>query len=775
MPGPGRGPKGPKPKIKNPGKLFARLMGYVFKRYGILYILVIIGILLSVLCNTQGTMFMQTLIDDYITPMVQNHSNDYSSLLGAIGRVAGFYALGVIATFAYNKLLIYISQGSIKHLRDDLFTHMQDLPIRYFDTHSHGDIMSVYTNDIDTLRQVISQSIPQLLNSVVTIVNVFIYMMILNIPLTVITLIMVAITVFITGKFASFSSRYFLAQQEDLGKVNGFIEEMLNGQKVVKVFTHEQQNIEDFNKLNDQLFDSIKHLRDDLFTHMQDLPIRYFDTHSHGDIMSVYTNDIDTLRQVISQSIPQLLNSVVTIVNVFIYMMILNIPLTVITLIMVAITVFITGKFASFSSRYFLAQQEDLGKVNGFIEEMLNGQKVVKVFTHEQQNIEDFNKLNDQLFDSAYNANRYSNYLGPVNAQIGNLSYVLCAMIGGVMALGGFGGLTLGKLASFLTFNKSFNMPISQVSMQLNSVVMALAGSERIFKLLDEKPETDDGYVTLVNAREENGVLTETTESTGIWAWKHVHQADGSVDYIRLTGDVVFDDVDFGYVPEKIVLHNVDLYATPGQKIAFVGSTGAGKTTITNLINRFYDIQDGKIRYDGININKIKKADLRHSLGIVLQDTHLFTATVMENIRYGKLDATDEEVYAAARLANADTFIRQLPDGYQTVLTGDGANLSQGQRQMIAIARAAIANPPVLILDEATSSIDTRTERIVQDGMDKLMAGRTTFVIAHRLSTVRNSDCIIVLEQGRVIERGNHDQLIAAKGKYYQLYTGKSV
>lgn len=631
MPGPGRGPKGPKPKIKNLGKLFARLMGYVFKRYGILYILVIIGILLSVLCNTQGTMFMQTLIDDYITPMVQNHSNDYSSLLGAIGRVAGFYALGVIATFAYNKLLIYISQGSIKHLRDDLFTHMQDLPIRYFDTHSHGDIMSVYTNDIDTLRQVISQSIPQLLNSVVTIVNVFIYMIILNIPLTVITLIMVAITVFITGKFASFSSRYFLAQQEDLGKVNGFIEEMLSGQKVVKVFTHEQQNIEDFNKLN------------------------------------------------------------------------------------------------------------------------------------------------DQLFDSAYNANRYSNYLGPVNAQIGNLSYVLCAMIGGVMALGGFGGLTLGKLASFLTFNKSFNMPISQVSMQLNSVVMALAGSERIFKLLDEKPETDDGYVTLVNAREENGVLTETTESTGIWAWKHVHQADGSVDYIRLTGDVVFDDVDFGYVPEKIVLHNVDLYATPGQKIAFVGSTGAGKTTITNLINRFYDIQDGKIRYDGININKIKKADLRHSLGIVLQDTHLFTATVMDNIRYGKLDATDEEVYAAARLANADTFIRQLPDGYQTVLTGDGANLSQGQRQMIAIARAAIANPPVLILDEATSSIDTRTERIVQDGMDKLMAGRTTFVIAHRLSTVRNSDCIIVLEQGRVIERGNHDQLIAAKGKYYQLYTGKSV
>ena len=629
MPGP-RGPKGPKPKIENPGRLLKRLMGYILKKYGVLYALVIIGILASVMCNTQGTMFMQKLIDDYITPMIEIGSADYGPLLHAIGKVAGFYALGVVATFLYNKLLIYISQGTIKNLRDDLFTHMQDLPIRYFDTHSHGNIMSVYTNDIDTLRQMISQSIPQLLNSIVTIVNVFIYMVILNIPLTILTLVMVAITVFMTGKFAGFSSRYFLAQQQDIGKVNGFIEEMLNGQKVVKVFTHEEQNIEDFNKLN------------------------------------------------------------------------------------------------------------------------------------------------DQLYDSAYNANRYSNYLGPVNAQIGNISYVLCAMIGGMMALSGFSGLTLGKLASFLTFNKSFNMPISQVSIQLNSVVMALAGSERIFKLLDEEPETDDGYVTLVNVKEENGQLTETTESTGIWAWKHVHQADGSVEYKRLTGDVVFDDVDFGYVPDKIVLHNVDLYATPGQKIAFVGSTGAGKTTITNLINRFYDIQDGKIRYDGININKIKKADLRHSLGIVLQDTHLFTATVMENIRYGKLDATDEEVYAAARLANADTFIRQLPDGYHTVLTGDGANLSQGQRQMLSIARAAIANPPVLILDEATSSIDTRTERIVQDGMDKLMAGRTTFIIAHRLSTIRNSDCIIVLEHGRVIERGNHEQLLAAKGKYYQLYTGKT-
>ena len=519
---------------------------------------------------------------------------------------------------------------------------------------------------------------------------------------------------------------------------------------------------------------TIKNLRVELFSHMQDLPIRYFDSHAHGDIMSIYTNDIDTLRQLISQSLPQILNSAITVVSVFVSMVILNIPLTVLTIVMIIVTTVVTKKFAGFSSRYFLAQQRDLGKVNGFIEEMLNGQKVVKVFTHEQENIEDFDKINDELFESAYNANMYSNMLGPVNAQIGNLSYVLCALAGGVMALSGFGGLTLGKLASFLTFNKSFNMPISQVSQQFNSIIMALAGCDRIFSLLDEAPETDEGYVTLVNAKEENGKLTETPERTGLWAWKHTHQADGSVDYKKLEGDVVFDDVDFGYVPEKIVLHDVDLFATPGQKIAFVGTTGAGKTTITNLINRFYDIADGKIRYDGININKIKKADLRHSLGIVLQDTHLFTATVMENIRYGKLDATDDEVYASARLANADTFIRQLPNGYNTVLTGDGANLSQGQRQLLAIARAAIADPPVLILDEATSSIDTRTERIVQDGMDKLMHGRTTFVIAHRLSTVRNSDCIMVLEQGRIIERGSHDELISKKGKYYQLYTGKT-
>lgn len=629
MPGP-RGPRGPKPKIKNPGKLFARLMGFIFKKYLPACIIVVICIFVSVLANVQGTMFTKNLIDDYIVPLLKTGSPDYGPLLAAMGRVAVFYGIGVISTFAYSKIMIYVSQGTIKNLRVELFSHMQDLPIRYFDSHAHGDIMSIYTNDIDTLRQLISQSLPQILNSAITVVSVFVSMVILNIPLTVLTIVMVIVTTVVTKKFAGFSSRYFLAQQRDLGKVNGFIEEMLNGQKVVKVFTHEQENIEAFDKIN------------------------------------------------------------------------------------------------------------------------------------------------DELFESAYNANMYSNMLGPVNAQIGNLSYVLCALAGGVMALSGFGGLTLGKLASFLTFNKSFNMPISQVSQQFNSIIIALAGCDRIFSLLDEAPETDEGYVTLVNAKEENGKLTETPEHTGLWAWKHTHQADGSVDYKKLEGDVVFDDVDFGYVPEKIVLHDVDLFATPGQKIAFVGTTGAGKTTITNLINRFYDIADGKIRYDGININKIKKADLRHSLGIVLQDTHLFTATVMENIRYGKLDATDDEVYAAARLANADTFIRQLPDGYNTVLTGDGANLSQGQRQLLAIARAAIADPPVLILDEATSSIDTRTERIVQDGMDKLMHGRTTFVIAHRLSTVRNSDCIMVLEQGRIIERGSHDELIAKKGKYYQLYTGKT-
>lgn len=628
-PGPGgKGPKGPRPKVENPGKLFMRLLAYIMKNYAVHCILVVICIFITVLASVQGTWFMQTLIDGYILPLIGQTDPDFSGLLHAIMRVAVFYLIGALASYIYTRIMVNVSQGTLKNLRDDMFTHMEELPIRYFDTHFHGDIMSTYTNDIDTLRQMISQSMPQFLNSIITIVSVFVSMLLLNIPLTIVTLLMIGVTLFATKKIGALSAKYFIAQQKDIATVNGYIEEMMNGQKVVKVFTHEEESIENFNRLN------------------------------------------------------------------------------------------------------------------------------------------------DQLFHSADNANKFGNILMPVNAQIGNISYVLCALVGGVLALNGVGGFTLGKLASFLTYNKSFSQPVNQLSMQLNNIVMALAGSERIFKLLDEEPEVDDGYVTLVRARKENGQIVESKERTGMWAWKHTHQADGSVDYIELKGDVVFDDVDFGYNPDKIVLHNVDLYATPGQKIAFVGSTGAGKTTITNLINRFYDIQDGKIRYDGININKIKKDDLRHSLGIVLQDTHLFTATVMENIRYGKLDATDEEVIAAAKLANADTFIHQLPDGYNTLLTGDGANLSQGQRQLLAIARAAIADPPVLILDEATSSIDTRTEKIVQDGMDKLMAGRTTFVIAHRLSTVKNSDCIIVLEQGRVIERGNHDKLMEEKGKYYQLYTG---
>lgn len=520
---------------------------------------------------------------------------------------------------------------------------------------------------------------------------------------------------------------------------------------------------------------SLRSLRDEMFLHMETLPIKYFDTHAHGDIMSMYTNDVDTLRQMISQSIPQLINSVITIVSVLVSMILLNIPLTVLALFLIGIMLYVTKKMTSQSGKFFIRQQKNLGAVNGFIEEMMEGQKVVKVFCHEQESTVRFVQLNDELFDSAYNANKFANVLGPINVQIGNISYVIIAIVGGILALNGIFGFSLGALVSFLTYNRNLNMPINQVSQQFNSIIMALAGGDRIFKLLDEKPETDEGYVTLVNAKREGGRLVESEKRTRLWAWKHYHKDSGTTDYIELEGRVVFDDVDFGYNEEKIVLHNIKMFAEPGQKIAFVGSTGAGKTTITNLINRFYDIQDGKIRYDGININKICKGDLRRSLGIVLQDTHLFTGTVMENIRYGKLDATDEEVYAAAKLANADGFIRRLSDGYDTMLTGDGANLSQGQRQLLAIARAAIADPPVLILDEATSSIDTRTERIVQDGMDKLMNGRTTFVIAHRLSTVKNSDCIMVLEQGRIIERGTHDELIEEKGRYYQLYTGNSI
>lgn len=634
MPGPMGGGRrrqmGAKPKVKNPGKILGRILGYTFKNYKIHMIIVFICIIVSVLANVQGTLFIQSLIDDYITPLMNASSPDFTPLLFAMARVAGFYLLGAASTFAYSKLMVYVTQGTMRNLRIDIFSHMESLPIKFFDTHSHGDIMSVYTNDIDTLRQMISQSMVQLFSSTITIVSVIVSMISISIPLTLLTLVMVAVMFIVSGK--------------------------------------------------------------------------------------------------------------------------------------------IGGK----SSKYFTAQQDDLGKVNGYIEEMMNGQKVVKVFNHEGKAVEEFNELNDKLFDSAYNANKFANILMPINAQLGNISYVLCAIVGGVLAFNHFAGLTLGGLVAFMTFNKNFSQPINQISMQLNSIIMALAGADRIFKLLDEKPEEDDGYVNLVNAKIVDGKIEPSEERTGVWAWKHTHSEDGTTEYRQLKGDLVMDDVDFGYTDDKMVLHNIDLYAKPGQKIAFVGSTGAGKTTITNLINRFYDIQDGKIRYDGININKIKKADLRRSLGIVLQETHLFTDTVMENIRYGRLDATDEEVIAAAKLANADSFIRKLPHGYDTVLTGDGGNLSQGQRQMLAIARAAVANPPALILDEATSSIDTRTEKIVQDGMDKLMKGRTTFVIAHRLSTVRNSDCIIVLEHGRIIEKGTHEQLIEQKGKYYQLYTGKT-
>ena len=609
-----------------------RVLGYLLRDYKFSFFIVVVCILGSALATLRGTLFMQSLIDDYIVPLTQAQTPDFSKLAAALVAVALTYGIGILCAYGYNRIMVNVSQGTMRNLRVELFQHMESLPIRYFDTHAHGDIMSIYTNDVDTLRQLISQSIPQLLNSFVTILTSFISMMVLDIPLTLLTLVMIGIMAFVTSKIAAKSAVYFAKQQKDLGAVNGYIEEMMEGQKVVKVFCHETKSVEQFRRLN------------------------------------------------------------------------------------------------------------------------------------------------QELRESADKANTFSNITMPVNMSLGNISYVLCAVAGAIFALNGYLGLTLGTLVSFLTLNKNSTQPVSQISQQMNSIAMAMAGAQRIFDLMDEKAEVDNGYVELVNVKENpDGSFSETGERTNIWAWKHPHQADGSVTYKKLEGDITFHDVDFGYEEGKVVLHNISLHAAPGRKIAFVGSTGAGKTTITNLLNRFYDIADGKIRYDGININKIQKGALRRSLGMVLQDTHLFTGTVMKNIRYGRLDATDEECIAAAKLAHADGFIRRLPDGYQTILTGDGANLSQGQRQLLAIARAAVADPPVLILDEATSSIDTRTETLVQKGMDGLMVGRTAFVIAHRLSTVKNSDCIMVLQHGRIVESGTHEQLLAGKGRYYQLYTGNAI